>query len=71
VFCLVSLSFLLLFLFGNMNICLLWIQYKAIGPTCGGGGPDSEVSWLNALHSRGGRRLQAFERLYYVFSSRE
>lgn len=75
VLCLSGLSlsflFLLLLLFGNMNICLIWIQYQAIGPTCGGGGPHHQVSWLNALHSRGGRPLQAYERLYYVFSSRE
>lgn len=66
-----GLSFLLLFLFGNMNVCLIWIQYQAIGPICGGGGPDLQVSWMNALHSRGGRPLQAYERSYYVFSPRE
>lgn len=70
-FCLIPLSFLLLFLFGNMNICLIWIQYQAIGPTCSGGWPDPQVSWLNALHSRAGRPLQAYGRSYSVFSSRE
>lgn len=64
-------SFLLLLLFGNMNIYLIWIQDQAISPTCGAGGSDPQVSWLNALHSRGGRPLQAYERSYYVFSSRE
>lgn len=68
--CLIS-PFLLLLLFANRNICLIWIQGQAAGPTCGGRGPDPQVSWLEAVHSRGGRPLQAYERSYYVFSSSE
>lgn len=61
VLCLIS-PFLLLF--ANRNICLLWIQRQAAGPTCGGRGPGPQVSWLQAVPSRGARPLQAYERSY-------
>lgn len=62
--CLIS-PFLLLLLFANRNICLIWIQWRAAGPTCGGRGPDPQVSWLQAMHSRGGRPLRAYESIFY------
>lgn len=40
--CLIS-PFMLLLLFANGSVCLMWIQQQAAGPTCGGRGPDPQV----------------------------